>query len=85
MRGAIMSSVTLSTKGQLVLPKPVRDALRLKPGRRLKVSVEGARIVIEPAGDPDTSAWKPVNPAGARLSADELCQPVDLAHATRRR
>lgn len=82
-----METVTLSTKGQLVLPKPVRDALRLKPGNRLSVAVEGERIVIAPASSESsgsTPGWRPLNPAGAKLSAQELSQPVDLQRATRR-
>jgi AbrB family looped-hinge helix DNA binding protein len=78
-----MESVTLSTKGQLVLPKPVRDALHLKPGHRLNVAVEGRRIVIEPEAPP--AGWQPLNPAGARLSTSDLCRPVELSRAGRRR
>lgn len=80
-----MESVTLSTKGQLVLPKPVRDALRLKPGHRLNVAVEGERIVIERDRSTSTPGWQPLNPAGTRLSTDDLCHPVDLSRETRRR
>ncbi len=80
-----MDSVTLSTKGHLVLPKPVRDALRLKPGHRLSVAVEGKRIVIEPEKDASTTNWQPLNPAGAHLSTDELCRPVELSREARRR
>ncbi len=43
----------LSSKGQVVIPKDIRDALRLSPGERLRISREGRRIVIESieAGD----------------------------------
>lgn len=80
-----MESVTLSTKGQLVLPKPVRDALRLKPGHRLSIAVEGRRIVIEREEDASSAGWQPLNPAGARLSTSELCRPVELPREVRRR
>ena len=80
-----MEFVTLSTKGQLVLPNPVRDALRLKPGHRLSVMVEGSRIVIEPERAASGAGWQPLNPAGARLSTDELCRPVELRREVRRR
>ncbi len=40
---------TLSSKGQLVLPKAVREALRLQPGDRLSVQIEQGRIILEPA------------------------------------
>lgn len=75
-----METVTLSTKGQLVIPASVRGALRLQAGSRLAVTVENGNIVLKPG----TRAWKPLNPAGAKLTTAELCKPVDLAHEARR-
>jgi AbrB family looped-hinge helix DNA binding protein len=43
-----MASTTLTTKGQMTLPKAIRDRLNLKPGDRLEVSTDGDRIVITP-------------------------------------
>jgi len=72
-----METVTLSTKGQLVIPASVREALRLESGSRLNVSVQNGNIVLKPEG---AKAWKPINPAGVHLSAARLCKPVDLSH-----
>jgi AbrB family looped-hinge helix DNA binding protein len=75
-----MSVTTVSSKGQVVLPKPVRDALRIRPGTRLGVEVEGTRVILEtvlPIASPQ--AWQPVNPAGVKLSTSKLCKPVDLS------
>jgi len=77
-----METVTLSTKGQLVIPTSVRGALHLKPGNRLNVSIQDGNIVLKPEG---AKAWQPINPAGVSLSAAELCQPADLSHETGRR
>jgi AbrB family looped-hinge helix DNA binding protein len=41
--------VQLSPRGQITLPGPVRKALGLEPGDNLMVSVDGERVVIEPA------------------------------------
>ncbi len=38
----------LSTKGQVVLPKPIRRRLGLQPGDPLDASLEGGRIVLTP-------------------------------------
>ena len=40
--------VKLSPKGQVVLPRTVREALGLGPGTVLKVACQGRKIVLEP-------------------------------------
>ena len=40
--------VTLSPKFQVVIPQPVRDLLKLKPGQKLQVFALGERIEIVP-------------------------------------
>ncbi len=44
-----MVALTLSSKGQLVIPKDVRKALGLKPGNRLHAKVSGNQLILEPA------------------------------------
>ena len=44
-----MSTVLISTKGQIVLPVAVRKALGLKPGMRVNVAIDGNKAVITPA------------------------------------
>lgn len=44
--------VKTSSKGQVVIPKEIREALGIKPGSVLKVYVEGRKIVLEPAQSP---------------------------------
>jgi AbrB family looped-hinge helix DNA binding protein len=43
----IMSSSTLSTKGQLVIPTQYRRALNLRPGDKVEVTLEGRRLILE--------------------------------------
>lgn len=40
-------SVKMSSKNQIVVPKPARDALHLEPGDRLMVTVRGDVIEME--------------------------------------
>jgi AbrB family looped-hinge helix DNA binding protein len=46
-----MQSITVSSKGQIALPKKVREALNLSPGTKLNLEVKGHEIVLskEPA------------------------------------
>lgn len=43
-----MVTAKLTDKGQLVIPKPIRDALHLGKGSELLVRLEGGRVVMEP-------------------------------------
>ena len=40
--------VQLSSKGQLVIPKPIREALNLRAGTRFHVQVDEDKIILEP-------------------------------------
>ena len=44
-----MASTTLTSKGQMTLPKAIRDSFNLKPGDRIDVSADGDRIVLVPS------------------------------------
>ncbi|MFN3388804.1 MAG: AbrB/MazE/SpoVT family DNA-binding domain-containing protein [Allosphingosinicella sp.] len=57
--------ITLSSKGQIVIPKDIRDALGLKPGEKLAVSLRGGKIVMEPS-----------EPVGERISFEEFRRRV---------
>ncbi len=43
-----MSVVKLSSKGQIVIPKNIREQLELKDGDILKVSIEAKKITLTP-------------------------------------
>ena len=42
-----MSTTTLSTKGQLVIPNRFRQALHLRPGDKISFSLEGEKLVLQ--------------------------------------
>jgi AbrB family looped-hinge helix DNA binding protein len=46
-----MSIVTTSARGQIVIPKDIRRQLKIKPGKRLLLKVEGDQAVIRPLPD----------------------------------
>lgn len=45
----LMLRTKVSDKGQVVIPKHIRDELGLTSGMVLKVSADGGRIILEPA------------------------------------
>ncbi len=49
--------VTLAERGQVVIPKEVRDALGLKAGSKMQIRIDGNRLVIEKKVALDLSRW----------------------------
>lgn len=41
-----MAEATLSSKNQIVIPREAREALQLKPGDKLLVSVLGGKVLV---------------------------------------
>jgi AbrB family looped-hinge helix DNA binding protein len=41
-----MTEATLSAKNQIVIPREAREALRLKPGDKILVSVRGGKVLV---------------------------------------
>ena len=41
-----MARAKVSSKGQIVLPKAIRDRLSLAPGTELSIDVQGQRLVV---------------------------------------
>ncbi len=46
-----MTSVTISEKYQVVIPKAARQALNLRPGQKVEVLVYEGRLEFVPTGD----------------------------------
>jgi len=46
-----MTSVAISPKFQIVIPKAVREVLKLVPGQRVEVRLDAGRIFLEPELD----------------------------------
>ena len=55
-----MEKVTVSSKGQVAIPKSVRDALNLSEGSKLILDVRGHDIVLS-----KEPAWKKLHGAAA--------------------
>ena len=57
-----MKQVTVSSKGQIAIPKNIRDTLNLCEGTRLTVEVRGQEIVLS-----KEPAWRELRGAAAGL------------------
>ena len=60
-----MTKTVVSKKGQVVIPKPIRDQLSLIPGTVLKVQIEGKLVILEPVQEPPEEVFVQ---AGATLT-----------------
>lgn len=78
-----METATLSSKGQVVIPKPIRDAHRWKAGIRLVVEDSADGILIRPAHSfPKTELTQGVGCAGYKgptVSIETMKSVVDQA------
>ena len=73
-------SARIGKKFALYLPKSVVDYLNLKEGDRVKISVEGKKMVVEVIRDPIELALS--GKKFARISADEV-EEVSLEEQSR--
>ena len=62
---------SVSTKGQVVLPKSIRDSLTLQSGTKLLVVSDGQSIVLKPIEMPDISEFQGLMEAASSW-ADEV-------------
>ncbi len=63
-----MPITTISSKGQLVIPKKVRDALHIKPKQKLLLKVVKNHIVIEPLPENPIEYFYGIFKEGASLT-----------------
>ena len=79
-------SARVSSKGQITLPKPVRDALRIAEGDEVVFRVEGERATLARAPDLLSLAGAVAVPAARRGAAwAEVRRRTQAERARRRR
>lgn len=69
--------VRVSSKGQLVIPKEIREALGIRPGTEVHVEVVGRKIVLEPI-----DSHTPVEALYGRYAAADLLSDLEAEHQT---
>lgn len=73
--GMKTETIQIDKAGRLVLPKPVREQFNLVPGDKLRLSVEGNSIKLEPT-DP---AGKLVHKGSVLVFTGEFAVPITTA------
>ena len=65
---------TVSSKGQVVIPKTIREQLNLESGRPLVVFSDGSNILLKPIPRPDISEFRALMDATAAWAKEVDCQ-----------
>ena len=67
-----MTTMKVSTKGWIVIPKPLRDEFGLKPGSRVKVMSYGGILAVIPQPEDPVKALHGMLEEGSSLTQDLL-------------
>ena len=67
-------ATTVTSKGQVTIPKPVRDQLGIKPGNAVdfRMDPDGRVVLLKVEGSPTNPFDKWRGSAGPGLSTDEI-------------
>ncbi len=77
-----MSDVTvLSSKGQIVLPKAIRDSLKIASGAKLMVFSDGDSILLKPIPAPDISEFRALMDKAEEWADSVGMQEEDISDA----
>ena len=72
-----MTTVTLTSKGQLTIPRSLRDALGLAPGARLQASIDRqGRLVLVPSKTEPEELFRHRPTVNRSLSLEEMDQAI---------
>jgi AbrB family looped-hinge helix DNA binding protein len=75
-----MFTITMSAKGQFVLPKAVREHLKLLPGSKVDVTIDGKnRLVLTPALHDPAHLFRSRPPKTRVVSLDEMDRAIGRA------
>ena len=70
--------ITMSTKGQVVLPSEIREALSLDAGSKLAVFCEGGTIILKPISIPSEDEFRESLKKAQAWAADNSYSESDI-------
>ena len=75
-----MATVTLTSKGQLTIPRQLRDALGLAPGARLQASIDRhGRLVLVPSKYEPEDLFRERPKVNRVMTTDDMDQAIATA------
>jgi antitoxin PrlF len=81
---SIIAEVTsVSSKGQVVLPKNVREALSLETGSKLLVFTDGDNILLKPICEPDIKEFDSLMKESSKWAKEVGMTENDIEDAIR--
>lgn len=83
METTLIDYTTVSTKGQVVLPKQIREVLSLTPGSQLVVMSDGDNILMKPVKQPSLSEFSALMDAAKDWAAEVGMKESDINDAIR--
>ena len=73
----------VSSKGQIVLQKAMRDSLQIDTGTKLMVISDGNSIILKPIPKPDLSEFRTLMEAASGWAAEVGMTEDDISSAVR--
>jgi AbrB family looped-hinge helix DNA binding protein len=74
-----MATVTLTSKGQLTIPRQLRDALGLAPGARLQASIDRhGRLVLVPSKYEPEDLFRDRPKVNRVMTTDDMDQAIAM-------
>ena len=81
---AIVATTTLSSKGQVVIPEDVRNALGLEPGAQFVVMGDGDVVILKRIETPARSEFRALAVKARGQARRAGLKPADVQRAVRK-
>lgn len=81
---ATVATTTLSSKGQVVIPEDVRNALGLEPGAQFVVMGDGDVVILKRIETPARSEFRALAAKARGQARRATLKPVDVRKAIRK-
>ena len=72
---------SMSSKGQIVIPGPIRKRLRISPGTKLMVMTDGENVLMKPVVPPRLEAFWELAEESRQAAAQAGLTPTDVPEA----